>query len=51
MTARLQEATASENPILVRLSSGSGHGNGTNLTQRIAEHVDVMTFLYSQLDM
>lgn len=51
MTARLQEATASENPILVRLSSGSGHGNGTNLTERIAEHVDVMTFLYSQLDM
>ena len=51
MTARLQEATASENPILVRLSSGSGHGMGTSLTERIAEHVDVITFLYRQLEM
>ena len=51
MTARLQEATASENPILVRLSSGSGHGIGTSLSERIAEHVDVITFLYRQLEM
>ena len=51
MTARLQEATASGNPVLVRLSSGSGHGMGTNLTERIAEHVDVITFLYRQLEM
>ena len=51
MTARLQEATASGNPILVRLSSGSGHGMGTSLTERIAEHVDVITFLYRHLDM
>ena len=51
MTARLQEATASENPILVRLSSGSGHGMGTSLTERIAEHVDVITFLYRHLEM
>ena len=51
MTARLQEATASGNPILVRLSSGSGHGMGTSLTERIAEHVDVITFLYRQLEM
>ena len=51
MTARLQEATASGNPVLVRLSSGSGHGMGTNLTERIAEDVDVITFLYRHLDM
>lgn len=51
MTARLQEATASENPILVRISSGSGHGMGTSLTERIAEHVDVITYLYQQLEM
>ena len=51
MTARLQEATASGNPILVRLSSGSGHGMGTSLTELIAEHVDVITFLYRHLEM
>ena len=51
MTARLQEATASENPILVRLSSGSGHGMGTSLTEHIAEQVDVITFLYRHLEM
>ncbi len=51
MTARLQDATASGNPILVRLCSGSGHGLGTSLTERIAEHVDVITFLYQHLEM
>jgi prolyl oligopeptidase len=51
MAARLQEATTSANPILVRLSSGAGHGAGTSLTERIAEQVDVITFLYSQLKM
>jgi prolyl oligopeptidase len=51
MTARLQEATASGNPVLLRLNSGSGHGMGTSLTERIAEQVDVTTFLFHQLGM
>ena len=51
MTARLQAATASENPILVRLSSSSGHGMGTALTEKIAQKADVLAFLFDQLGM
>ncbi len=51
MTARLQAATASANPILVRLSSASGHGMGTALTERIAQQADVFAFLFDQLGM
>ncbi len=51
MTASLQDATASANPILIRLCSGSGHGMGTRLNERIAEIVAVTTFLYQQLEM
>ncbi|MEI6536981.1 MAG: prolyl oligopeptidase family serine peptidase, partial [Verrucomicrobiaceae bacterium] len=51
MTARLQAATASANPILVSLSSASGHGMGTALTERISQQADVFAFLFNQLDM
>jgi len=51
MTARLQAATASGHPILLRLSSGSGHGMGTALTERIAQKADVFAFLFDQLGM
>ena len=51
MTARLQAATASENPILVRLSSSSGHGMGTALTEKIAQKADVLAFLFDHLGM
>ena len=37
MTARLQAASASSNPILVRLSGASGHGMGTALSEKIAQ--------------
>lgn len=51
MTARLQEANASGNPILVRLTADSGHGMGTALTELIAEKADVMAFLFQRLEM
>lgn len=51
MTARLQAATASGHPVLVRLSSASGHGMGTALTERIAQKADVFAFLFDQLGM
>jgi prolyl oligopeptidase len=51
MTARLQAATTSGHPILVRLSSASGHGMGTALTERIAQKADVFAFLFDQLGM
>jgi prolyl oligopeptidase len=51
MTARLQAATGSGRPVLVRLSAASGHGMGTALTERIAQKADVLAFLFDQLDM
>ncbi|MCB1224978.1 MAG: S9 family peptidase [Verrucomicrobiales bacterium] len=51
MTARLQAASASPAPVLLRLSSASGHGMGTALSERIAQHADVLAFLFDQLGM
>jgi prolyl oligopeptidase len=49
MTARLQAATNSERPIFLRTSSGSGHGIGTALNERIEQDADVFAFLFDQL--
>ena len=49
MTARLQAATASGAPVLLRTSAGSGHGLDTSLSERIEEYVDVYAFLFAEL--
>lgn len=49
MTARLQAASASGLPILLRTTSNAGHGIGTGLSERVAEETDVFSFLISQL--
>jgi len=49
MTARLQTATSSGNPILLRTSSTTGHGHGTPLAERIKEDVDEFAFLFYEL--
>jgi prolyl oligopeptidase len=51
MTARLQAATASPNPILLRTEAAAGHGVGTALSTRIEEETDVYAFLVDQLGM
>jgi prolyl oligopeptidase len=48
MTARLQAATSSKRPILLRTSSG-GHGLDSSLSERIAQEADVYAFLFNQL--
>jgi prolyl oligopeptidase len=48
MTARLQ-AAGTRQPVLLRTSSGSGHGFGTARSEWIAQTVDVYAFLFSQL--
>lgn len=47
--ARLQAATASRNPVLLRTSGSSGHGMGTALNERLAQLVDVYSFLFERL--
>jgi prolyl oligopeptidase len=49
MTARLQAATSSRHPVLLRTSANSGHGIGTALEERIAQLVDVYSFLFEEL--
>jgi hypothetical protein len=42
---RLQDATASGHPILVRLIGAFGHGMGTALTEKTAQQAGVFAFL------
>jgi prolyl oligopeptidase len=51
MTARLDEANKSDNPILLRTSSSAGHGIGTALSERIKQSADIYAFLFAQLGM
>ncbi len=47
--ARLQAATASDHPILLRTSFSAGHGIGSSLDETIALLSDVYTFLFNEL--
>ncbi|MCC7083448.1 MAG: S9 family peptidase [Pirellulales bacterium] len=49
MIARLQAASASPAPILLRTSENTGHGLGTPLDERINELADVDAFIFAQL--
>ena len=51
VVARLGEANRSENPILLRTSTSSGHGIGTALNERIKQLADEYAFLFAQLGM
>ncbi|MEM7790339.1 MAG: prolyl oligopeptidase family serine peptidase, partial [Verrucomicrobiota bacterium] len=45
MAARLQTATASEAPILLRVDYGSGHGRGSSSDQRKNLDADIYAFV------
>jgi len=49
MTARLQAATSSARPILLRTNSNSGHGMGTALSERIEQGADALAFFFNEL--
>jgi prolyl oligopeptidase len=51
MTARLQAATSSGQPIFLRTSADSGHGHGSALSVKIEQSADYLAFLFGQLDM
>lgn len=48
MAARLQAASTSGKPVLLRVDYGSGHGRGTQRTQREEELADIYSFLLWQ---
>jgi prolyl oligopeptidase len=45
MTARLQAATGSKNPVLLRVETDAGHGIGSTRSQRDIETADIMAFI------
>ena len=49
--ARLQEAQACDNPVLIRVETKAGHGAGKPTSKRIAEATDRWSFLVKTLDM
>jgi prolyl oligopeptidase len=49
MIARLQAASGSDHPVLLRTSSSAGHGIGTSLDEQIEQDADVYSFLFDQL--
>ena len=49
MVARLQDATSSSAPILLRTSAGTGHGMSSPLHAVIEETIDIDSFLFHEL--
>ena len=49
MTARLQAASASGRPILLRLEARAGHGAGKPISKVLDELTDTWTFVFSEL--
>jgi prolyl oligopeptidase len=49
MTARLQAATSSGKPVLLRVDYDAGHGLGSTKSQRDIELGDEVAFLFWQL--
>lgn len=49
--ARLQEAHAGSNPVLIRIEERAGHGAGTPVTKTIEQYADLWAFLAESLDM
>jgi len=49
MTARLQQATSSRHPVLLRLESRAGHGAGKPLAKVLDELTDTWTFIWHEL--
>jgi len=49
MTARLQAATSSDNPVLLVASADTGHGAGTPLAAEIEETTDLLVFFGHEL--
>jgi prolyl oligopeptidase len=49
MVARLQAATASPSPILLRTSATTGHGTDAPLDEQITGFADAFAFVFDQL--
>ena len=48
--ARLQEAHAGENPVLIRVAVDAGHGAGKPISKTIEEQADIWSFFFYETD-
>jgi hypothetical protein len=51
MAARLQAASSSRRPVLLRVEARAGHGQGKPLSKLLEEWTDVWAFLFGELGM
>jgi prolyl oligopeptidase len=51
MAAKMQKATASDAPILLRIEFEAGHGVGKPIQKQADEYADILSFLASQLNL
>ncbi len=51
MAARLQATTSSSKPILLRVETQAGHGQGKPLSKVVEESTDIWSFLFMTLDL
>jgi len=49
MAARMQAANGGDRPILLRIETKAGHGQGKPVSKQVEEQTDVYTFLFWQL--
>ena len=49
MVARLQAATSSDEPILLRYEESAGHGRGKPLGKIVDEWADIWSFIFAQI--
>ena len=49
MVARLQAATSSDKPILLRYEESAGHGRGKPLGKIVDEWADIWSFIFAQI--
>ncbi len=49
MTARLQAATSSKAPVVLRTSAATGHGVDSSLDEHVEQGADMFAFLFDQL--
>ena len=51
MAARLQAATSSDEPVVLRVETRAGHGAGKPVSKQVEELTDVFSFLFAELGM
>lgn len=49
MTARLQDANASDNPIMIRVEARAGHGGAAAVSRFVEQFTDILCFVFWQM--